>query len=320
MRDKELNAVRELMGTMPNQSLAIESEIHQGVLGISAELIKPSPDFNPYKLIVENTVATWGNEAYRTKWPSMDPESRFKVALAALTGQTLPLSLESVLFSFIIRGPSRSAYDQHARQRFATFFSQGVRDNSRIDAGFRIPSELWDDPELIIELNDYFFEFKRLYKKILQRGEGSYQSARCIMPMGTTHNYKYSVNILALKSYMFQRLKACEQADTVATAIAIRKAVEVEYPLIASVFKPGCDLSKKCQYHTAYSLSELFGCLFAGCGRWPDVKHYSTFNQSCTSYKTIKEELGYTLPEPEDIVTPTKYEDLAIEDKILFED
>jgi len=319
-RNEELDTLRKEMGTLPNDELKISSKIHKGVSGISVELLLPAEEFNPYKLIFENTVATWGDEDYKTKWNSVSPENRFKVVLAALTGQTLPQSLESVTFSFIVRGVSRSAFDQHARQRFATFFSQGVRDNSRLDAGFRIPSELWNDEELIDELKAHFAEYKRLYKKILERGEGSFQSARCVMPMGATHNYKFSANVLALKSYMAQRLKACEQADTVATAIAVRKAVEDEFPLLGSVFRPGCDYAKKCQYHQSYSLSEMFGCLFRGCGRWKDETPYATFNRSCTDYKTIEQEMGFTLPKPNDIVTPQSFDELNWRDRLLFEE
>jgi len=317
-RQEELDEMRRAMGTLPNDDTDIFTVYHKGVSNIEVEIVNDE-DYNPYKLIFEAAVATWGDEFYESKWYETTPENRFKVVLAALTGQTLPQALEAASFTFIVRGASRSAYDQHARQRFATFYSQGVRDNSRIDAGFRFPTELYDDSDLHDDIVKYVEQYKILYKRILEKGKGSYQSARCIMPMGMTHNYKFSANLLALKSYMAQRLKACEQADTCATAIAVRYQIDKRYPLIGSVMVPGCDMSKRCQYHKSYTLSEMFGCLFRGCGRWPDDDYeYATFNNSCSDYDTIENELGYTLPKPEDITVPQTYDELSLRDKRFF--
>lgn len=317
----KIDALRREMGTLPN--LACENDdtkILKGVEGISAELI----DYprNPYKTVFEVSVATWGDETYATKWPKVSPENRFKVVKAALSGQTLPQAVEPVVFSFIIRGPSRSGFDQHARQRLATFFSQGVRDNSRLDAGFRMPQEFFPenggDPELFGEILAHVKEFKRLYKKILKTGWGSFQSARAIFPMGATHNYKTATNLGALKAFMAQRLQACEQADIVAVAICMRKAVDDLFPLIGSHLKPGCDYAKRCTYHQASTLSELFSALFAGCGRWPDPVPYATFNKSCSSYKDMKDQLGHGLPDHTEWKEYDSFEALEPRDKALF--
>ena len=298
---RRTDELRRSMGTLPELNCENEATtIHKGVEGISVELIDAPT--NPYRTMFEVSVATWGNEEYATKWPLVSPENRFKVVKAALSGQTLPQAVEPCLFSFIVRGPSRSAFDQHARQRLATFFSQGVRDNSRLDAGFRMPSEFLPEnggsQELYEEILAYVKEYKKLYKKILKTGWGSFQSARCLMPMGMTHNYKFAANIGVLKSYMAQRLQACEQSDTVAVAIMVWMEVAKQFPLIASHMKPGCDMAKKCTYHQASTLSELFSALFAGCGRWPDTTPYATFNKSCSSYKELNEQLKVNFPGP----------------------
>lgn len=318
---KDTDELRRAMGTLPELNCEDDhTEILPGVKGISAEIIDCPR--NPYHTIFEVSVATWGNEEYATKWPLVNPENRFSVVKAALTGQTLPQAVEPVLFSFIIRGPSRSAFDQHARQRLATFFSQGVRDNSRLDAGFRLPQEflpeLGGDPELYAEIIAYVKEYKRLYKKILKTGWGSFQSARALMPMGMTHNYKFAANLGVLKSYMAQRLQACEQADTVQVAIEVWYAINEKFPFIASHFKPGCDFAKRCTYHTASTLSEKFSALFAGCGRWPDPVPYATFNKSCSSYKEMGEQSGRPLPDHSHWNEYTKFDDLAVSDQLLF--
>lgn len=318
---KKVDALRREMGTLPELNCEDDTTvIHRGVEGISVEVI--DAPLNPYKTIFEVSVATWGDEEYATKWPKVNPDNRFKVVKAALSGQTLPQAVEPVLFSFIVRGPSRSAFDQHARQRLATFFSQGVRDNSRLDAGFRMPQEFWPefggDPELHAEIVAYVKEYKRLYKKILKKGWGSFQSARALMPMGMTHNYKFAANLGALKSYLAQRLQACEQADTVQVAIEVWYAVRERFPLLASHLKPGCDNAKRCTYHVASTLSELFSALFAGCGRWPDLVPYATFNKSCSLYSEMGAQSGKTLPDHKDWREYNSFEDLEVSDQRLL--
>ena len=177
MQDSEHQAktdsLRRAMGTLPELNCEDDRTVfHEGVAGISVELIDAPA--NPYRTIFEVATATWGNEEYATKWPLVSPANRLKVVRAALSGQTLPQAVEPAMFSFIVRGASRSAFDQHARQRLATFFSQGVRDNSRLDAGFRVPSEFLPenggDEELYREIVKHVIEYKRLYKKILKTG------------------------------------------------------------------------------------------------------------------------------------------------------
>lgn len=320
---ENLDEMRALMGTLPNENPELELRVVPGVTGINAEMTE-YPD-NPYRAIYEAAVATWGNERYATKWPDTLPEHRFAVVKAALTGQTLPQALEVCSFMFVIRGVSRAAFDQHARQRIgATFFSQGVRDNSRADALFRVPTELLPDgvnpesEELFRGIERWVKEGKYLYQEILKKGAGSFQSARSILPMGTTHNYKYSANLAAIKGYLAQRLQACEQEDTVYAAICVWAAIEEKFPLLASHLKPGCDYAGKCTYHKAYTLSEMFGCLFSGCGRYPDPYEYATFNRSCSDYDTMALQGGLRLPDPKDWPEYDFLDELDERDKKLF--
>lgn len=318
-RNDDMNEIRKKMGTLPNENLEINTDFHIGVSGISSEMFYH--DENPYRNIFEAAVATWGDEEYATKWPEVSPENRFTVVKASLSGQTLPIALETVSFGFIIRGASRSAFDQHARARIgSTFFSQGIRDNSRADAGFRIPTEFQDDPELLEEVKEHIAQMKELYVKIVKRGHGSFQSARCILPLGSTHQYKYRANLQALRGYFATRLAACEQSDTCATAIATWDQINQKFPLIGSNLKPACDYAQRCLYHKTYTLSELFGCLFKGCGRWPDKDPYATFNRSCSSYHTIQEELGIGFRGPKSWIVFEEYDQLALSDRKLFEE
>jgi len=313
--------LRRAMGTLPELNVEDkDTAIHVGVAGITAELIDGPR--NPYRTIVEVSTATWGDEAFSNKWDKISPENRFKIVKAALSGQTLPQAIEPVIFAFTIRGASRSAFDQHARARLQTFFSQGCRDNSRLGAGFRLPSELspenGGDQKLYNDVIAHIANFKDLYQRILKTGWGSFQTARCLFPLGATHNYRFASNLGALKGYMAQRLKACEQADTCYTAICIWNEIYDRFPLIADHLRPHCDVISRCDYHSASSLSELFSALFAGCGRHPDPVPYATFNKSCSSYEQMEKEGGKRIPGPGEWKNYTEYSQLVESDKVLF--
>ncbi|MFA5174622.1 MAG: FAD-dependent thymidylate synthase [Candidatus Pacearchaeota archaeon] len=344
LNDQEKNELRKVIGTLPEQVPSIEPieflraldknnwinnemgikagpfQFYEGVRGITAEMI----DFpkNPYKLLYEFAVATWGNEEYPTMWERTKPEHRFFVVKNVLANKALPLGNEALQFSFIIRKPSRAAFDQHSRQRIgATFASQGVRDNSRLMAGFRVPNEIWRDESKRNMIISTAILVKKAYYEIVSSKEGnSYQAARSIMPMGWTHNYKYSVNFMALKGYMAQRLVASEQEDTVATAIMIWDQINKVFPLLANNLRPKCDWAKRCMCHQGDG-GDMFGALFKGCGRFPETEgKYATFNYACTDYPTLDAQLGVHLPSPDEWKEYDSLEDLDQKDRILFEE
>lgn len=355
MTNEEKNEFRKLLGTSPEQAPEVSIEdfdrypndkslwfknefgikigpfqFYEGVRGVSAETI--DCPVNPYRLLFEFAVATWGSEEYPTMWPKTKSEHRFIVVKNVLANKALPLGNESLQFSFIIRGPSRAAYDQHARQRIgATFASQGVRDNSRLLSGFRVPNEIWRNEAKREELISSALWIKKVYYLMLKSGEGnSFQAARCIMPMGWTHNYKYSVNFMALKDYMSRRLVASEQEDTVATAIAIWNEINQRFPMLANSLRPKCDWAGKCLCHQGEG-GDLFGALFKGCGRFPETEgDYATFNWSCSDYESLEKQLNIILPYPDNdywknkgkIVWKTynSLDDLDEKDRKLFEE
>lgn len=345
MDTKEKNEFRKLLGTLPEQAPEITTkdfdrypvdktlwkenkygievgpfQFYEGVRGISAQTLD-SPR-NPYRLLYEFGVATWGGERYEEMWPKVKPEHRFIVVKNVLANKALPLGNEAIQFSFIIRGPSRAAFDQHARQRIgATFASQGVRDNSRLLSGFRIPNEIWKNKEKRDEIISSALWIKKVYYSMLKTGEGnSFQAARCIMTMGWTHNYKYSTNFMALKGYMAQRLVASEQEDTVATAISIWNEINILFPMLANSLRPKCDWAKKCMCHQGDG-GELFGALFRGCGRFPETEgKYATFNWACTDYPTLEKQLSIHLPYPNEWKEYNSLNDLEPNDQALFEE
>jgi thymidylate synthase ThyX len=294
--------MRKIMGTEANQEMKILSEIHRGVSGIEVEMIDWPND--PYRAIYDMVTATWGNERYEEKWSNTSIEGRKFVLSAALTNQTLSQALEAFSFTFRVKGTSRSSFDQIARARIgAAFASMGVRDNNRLDAGFRMPKEIWENIKLRNKVIHHFHDTKVLYAEIMESGKSSWQSARSILPMGMTHNFYMTINYLALKGQCARRLMFCEQPDTVAVFWKIWDLVYRNFPILGAHLLPACDQAKKCLYHQAYSLSEAFSCLFKGCGRWPspEDRNVSYFQfPSCTKEDILMDISEVRIPEPDE--------------------
>ncbi len=314
-----IDSVREAMGTLPSMAPAKQTTFYRGVEGIDVRLI----DFNhnPYKSIFTITAATWGNAWATKKWNDVTPEARFFVVKACLDGKTLPNGMEAPTFTFEIAGLSRAAFDQIARIRLgAVIGSMGVRDNNHADGDFRIPEAMWNS-RLIERIKAHLEVAKDIYVNYLDQGQGHWQDARAIMPMSMCHRFSLAMNYTAMRGFMGKRLQACEQADTVATAWLMRKEVEFEFPLLASYLRPSCDLAKRCTYHEDSTLSEAFGCLFKGCGRWPEADDgYATFNQSCSDYGIMSKQAGFKVFDGEAKLIPQRFEDVHPVDRVLFEE
>lgn len=294
-RPNEIEEIRKIMGT----SVAFpprKDGIYRGVEGIRVEMIDCPK--NPYEAIYSIASSTWGDAgSWWDKWRKSPVGGRIKVVLAALSGQTLPQCLEAPSFTFKIQGLSRSAYDQLARTRYSGIGSVGMRDNAHTDGSVRIPYRLWKFKDEIVE---WWKKTKDLYEEIITGGKENYQNARCILPMGLCWRFTWTMNYRSLKDMCAQRLCFHEQEDTVATAWLIREEVKRKFPLLAAFLRPICDYAGKCIYHKAYTLSEMFGCLFKECGRNPcgaDYE-YATFNYACTNVDELERDLKFHIPRP----------------------
>lgn len=332
---ERIERLRRVMGTLPDQDPPLETKFIRGVEGISVELI--DHNINPYKSMYLLATTCWGKKVY--KWDETDPEYRFEVVKAVLTGNALPLALESPIFTFAIEGPSRAAFDQMARTRLGAVFSaRGVRDNNWKDAAIRIPTCLWpkglssplpDSPEIDSLERDFFIDMmndlrsiKALYARIVDQGKGSWQAARFCLPMNICYGWSVSYNYNSLRGVCAQRMKFCEMEDTVATAWLMAREVSKKFPLLGSFLRPGCDNAGTCQYHKTYTLSEMFGCLFKECGRnhCPAPNDYAEFNEVCTNYKDLEDQLGIPILGPKEWPRYEKYTDLGVRDTEYFEE
>lgn len=319
MTSKEIDNLREAMGTAPSQNPKKKTELVRGCEQANVELI--DTNINPYKTIVAAATATWGNDLYGDKWPVLTPENRFKVVLSAITGNTLPQALEGVTFTFKVTGVPRHCFDQHARARIgAAFYSIGSRDNNKLDSRYILYTKLYDMLGTIDKGKETFLATKDLYEKILLTGKGNWQIARAILPMCYHHQYHFSINYLALQGQCKRRMQFCEEEFIVAIHWLVYKKVKSEFPLLAEYLRPQCDFGKSCNYAKSYNLSNAFGCLFASCGRWKSGTDYATFNESCTDKNELEKQLKMKINNPEDWINYTEndYKKLNAQDKMLF--
>jgi thymidylate synthase ThyX len=301
---EDIDKMREAMGTAPEAQPKRSDDVFYGVQGIIVELV----DYprNPYKAIYEMVTATWGGrDRWRKRWNNATVDGRIQAVIAALRGETLPQCLEAGTFTFRISGLSRSSFDQLARTRQSAIGSVGMRDNNWLDAALRLPSDLAkhdtiEEIQLFDNIKKWWKGTKDLYEQIVQHGQHSWQSARSILPMGTCWRFVWSLNYRALKDMLAKRLMFCEQYDTVATAWLIRQQVEFQFPLLAAYLRPACDFAKTCVYHKTYALSQVFGCLFAPCSRWPPGEEiYATFkNESASNPDEIMRDLNVLIYKP----------------------
>jgi thymidylate synthase ThyX len=320
-KSQTIDEMREVMGTAPSARPKKQTRIINGCTELEVDIIDHSR--NPFKSIVAAACATWGDDDYKPKWEQLSPENRYKVVLASVTGNTLPQALESVQFTFRVKGLPRHTFDQHARARIGTtFFSVGSRDNNKLDASVILYPKLYERVMKDPHLKNFFYEMKDVYEKLLEN-KGSWQIARAVLPMCYHHPYYFSQNYLALQGQCSRRMMFCEEFGIVGLHWKIQHKIMKEIsPLLAEYLRPACDKAKKCVYAKSYGLSNAFGCLFAGCGRWPAGTKYATFNESCTDVEKLEEQLGFHIIRSDEWLdyNYVPYDDLDPKDKKLFEE
>lgn len=330
MKKEDIDNLRSALGTLPSQKPEKNYE-YKNVFDDSVGYVKLIEfTSNPYKCLVRAACATWGDakSGSTQKWEKLSPESRFVVALSALTGNTLPQALETVNFQFEYNGFARSCFDQAARTRIgASFQSIGSRDNNKLDSPFILYPDLYDDIQKDIELKKDFEEWiiktKDLYEKILSKNKSSWQEARAVLPMSYSHSWVANYNLLSLKGQMGQRLKFCEESHIVYMFWKMRLEVENLFPLISNYLRPSCDYAKRCIYHGAHEgLTKYFSNLYAGCGRWKSENdsNYQEFNRSCSNSEEMSNYIKIIDNDKWINFTENDYDKLDSKDKKLFEE
>ena len=188
MKNDEINELRKIMGTLPDSKSEFKTDFYKGVSGMKDAVKIIDYSKNPYKAMYILATACWGKKI--DKWENTSIEGRYMVIKAVLTKNALPLAYEAPQFTFAVENISRWSFDQIARARLGIVFSsRGTRDNSHEDAGFFIHDDIYEDEELRKEFIETAKKCKEVYKKIVDKGNGNWQSARSILPISNTHAF-----------------------------------------------------------------------------------------------------------------------------------
>jgi len=231
---------------------------------------------------------------------------KVKKGIECLDVEILSWNEDSGMISYKVTGTPVCQYDQHSRARVGIKFKDyKVSD----EPNYVVYTQVWDtmekDPEFKQEVMETLQELEELRDDNQDMDAQVEPSSLNLMTRECS--YVVEQNIGSLRGQMARRLQFCEEEFIVGLHWLLRKKMIDMGISLAEGFKPMCDVTKKCEYAKADYLSNAFGCLFAGCGRWKSHTEFASFNQSCTTPELVKEQTGVTC-------TKSEYE-LELEEK-----
>ena len=210
----------------------------------------------------------------------------------------LDITKDGIVYS--VEGTPICCYDQHSRARIgADFYDYKVSYEPDYTVYSNVFNRLEKDYEFYLKTMDVLNKLEQ--KRITSFFETEYNL------MSRDCSYKVKQTWKSLFGQMMRRLKFCEEEFIVGLHWLIRDRLinNTEFANIelgpfvyeqVSKYLPGCDHIEKCDYSSADYLSNMFGCLFASCGRWKGETDFATFNESCTTPEMIEEQLGIIIP------------------------
>jgi len=205
--------------------------------------------------------------------------------------EILELDKKSRTVTYKVSNSPICQYDQHSRARIgAKFFDYKVSDKPHYIFYTAVYDKL-ESPVFCAKVTKTLTELEDLRKKTKFKTTYNLMTRAC--------EYKVTQTFDSLKGQMMRRLAFCEEEFIVGLHWKLRQLVIDEGVEEAEKWLPGCDIAGKCYYAKSDYLSNMFGVLFAGCGRWPDESKYATFNESCTIPDTIEEQMNLSIPQSE---------------------
>ena len=220
-----------------------------------------------------------------------------KKGIECLDIEILSWNPDSQMISYKITG-TPVCHDQHSRARVGIKFKD-YKVSEKPD--YVVYTQVWDtmekDPEFKKEVIETLQELEDLRNE--NNEELSSLEMSSLNLMSRECSYVVEQNIGSLRGQMARRLQFCEEEFIVGLHWLLRQKMIDKGISLANSFKPMCDVTKKCEYAKADYLSNAFGCLFAGCGRWKSHTEFASFNQSCTTPELVKQQTGVTCTKSE---------------------
>lgn len=191
---------------------------------------------------------------------------------------------------YIVENTPICQWDQHSRARIGVeFLDYKVSDTPKYIMYTHIFDKINSDEQYKQKV---FATLEKLEN--IRKDKDSFKVELNLMSRSCSYRVKQTFE--SLKGQMMRRLKACEEEFITGLHILLREKLIQLGCKQALDFKPGCDILEKCDYSSADYLSNMFGCLFAGCGRWPSETNFASFNFSCSTYTQLNKQLNTTFP------------------------
>lgn len=208
-----------------------------GVDGIEARLINHTDQ--PYKSICQMIAAT-----ERWPWPGESDEGLVEEQLKG--GLTVPL--ESVVYTFAVKGVSRACTHQLVRTRVGAGFSQqSLRWCDIRDFNVRMPKSFFKNPTLVKEYEELIEKARRVYD-MAYHSDVPYQDARFACPIGTTTHILLTYNFLSLRNVCATRLCEMMQWEINHVAKLMKEEVTRVHPVLGNALVPRCEMIGKCTF------------------------------------------------------------------------
>jgi len=222
---------------------------------------------------------------------------KIKKGIECLDVEILSWNPDSQMITYKVSGTPVCQFDQHSRARVGIKFKDYKVSN---EPSYVVYTQVWEMMEKDSEFKKEIYETLEELESIRDRNILLKQlETSAFNLMSRECSYVVEQNIGSLRGQMARRLQFCEEEFIVGLHWLLRQKMIDAGIEIANQFRPTCDVTKNCEYAKADYLSNAFGCLFAGCGRWPSHAKYASFNQSCTTPELVKEQTGVTCTKSE---------------------
>ena len=225
----------------------------------------------------------------------MQNNIKIKKGIEGLDVEILSWNPDSQMIKYKVTGTPICQFDQHSRARVGIKFLDYIVSK---EPNYVVYTQVWDTMEKDKEFKKEVYEALSELEDIRDAKHPNEELSGFNL-MSRECSYIVEQNLGSLRGQMARRLQFCEEEFIVGLHWLLRQKMIDAGIEIANQFRPTCDVTKNCEYAKADYLSNAFGCLFAGCGRWPSHAEYASFNQSCTTPELVKEQTGVTCTKSE---------------------
>jgi thymidylate synthase (FAD) len=245
------------------------TEFDVDLQNIEVELVSSMPE-NVEELFYKLVKSSWEIA------DASDEEEVKRVIKAMLDGGSLQIALESIVFTFLVKGVSRLATHQIVRSRVGVGYAQETSENDWRHHRVRTFSAFGKFEKKYRQLVE---ECKKLYAEMVDSGVGV-DLARAILPQAVETYIYVIINFRALQNFVATRLCENQWCETAYVALLMKKRVEEKYPLLGKYLKPLCEIAGRCVYGGKDTYS---GCLYRPCGKektGPGHEHPYVYDKS----------------------------------------